>query len=245
MIAMNIQIFQGSLKKFNLGEHCPWISLISPNEYANLQMEANENLWAYLSSELKAHYYAWQNNQAEYTGIIQGNRVLSFLSMVTFKQKVKLKAFQQKSDIISWLTSDEQLEALQWILSFHEVVIPHKTCQTPPLSKNHLRTFPAKAKFWKIFETEIAQKFSLKDRELEYFSRVDIATSSNLFVMKSDVFDRYSTELFDLLAAINSQVENASKEEKIQSLDLIARRFLGFWLHLNKVSYCETHLIKI
>lgn len=174
--------------------------------------------------ELTVLYWLWKNYQADYKGLVHYRRHFTTSEIGCIKYK--------KNNILD----EEQWEKL---LKKFPVVVPNKRCYYIESNYSHYihahhregldlageiikNDFPAYVPAWeKVMNRTWAHMF-------------------NMFVMRSDYFDRYCKWLFDILFKVEKKLDISSYDvQEARVFGYISELLLDVWLETNNIKYVE------
>jgi hypothetical protein len=145
--------------------------------------------------------------------------------------------------MIDFLTSKLQFEKLNQLLKLADAIIPRKMLSLPSISGQYIQA--VKSEPWDLFIDALQIKYSNKINASEYFDNLIYGSVCNMFVMKWDLFEIYCKDLFELIDPIYTKIGSNYDSYNNRYPGFLAERFLGFWLHVNKVRTIEVPMIVI
>jgi hypothetical protein len=244
---MDIKIFQTFHKDFPRNPDCDWIKSIGVNgfQHEGGLSDATQDHISELNPfycEMTAQYWAWKNDTSEYVGFYHYRRYLNLNIDDVIKENYSIK-IKDLPNIINFLTSNEQLDKLKKLLSVSDVIIPKKTALTPTIAqqyKKHMKNEP-----WGAFIACLKMKYESEIDPSIYFNNLTYAPICNMYVMKKTIFDVYCKDLFQIIDAIFEQIGTPYDTYNNRYPGFLAERFLGYWLHIHRISTIETPMILI
>jgi hypothetical protein len=240
-------IYQTFHKEFPRNEDCLWVKPLSVN---NFKMDGKcsdgdgENIASLnpFYCELTAQYWAWKNTNSSFVGFYHYRRYLNFLNEFKVHDNASLN-LSLTPNIIDYLTSDAQYKKLTTLLSITEVIIPKKMLCIPSIAGQYLNSVNHEP--WNLFVSLLKIKYSSVIDAETFFENVLEGSICNIFIMKRDIFNKYCADLFEIVNPIYSVIGSKYDHYNNRYPGFLAERFLGFWLHVNKISYIEVPMIVI
>ena len=178
--------------------------------------------------ELTGLYWAWKNLKADYVGLAHYRR--------HFAKRLALSADGKRSAVFA-------KEDFEYILSQHDVILPLKRnyfIETTRSQYEHAHN----PNDLKALEAILASKYPAY---VDAFNNVMGRTNGhrfNMFVMRSDVFDRYCSWLFDVLHELESRIDtSAYNSYNSRVFGFIGERLLDVWIEANHVDYAEQRVL--
>ncbi len=182
-------------------------------------------------NELSAHYWAWKNqdklDNPDYIGLMHNRRHFIFdknlqIPSVDFtwlpKSNVYLYPFMTK-DYALHVSEDKIMSYFPkydcMVLKPYYEVLPVKGKK---LTKGFGYKYP---EIFDVFVQVIREKFPDYQEELDLFLKEDKQYLCNMFVMKKELFEEYSSFLFGILQEVDLRIDSS----KFTGLKL---RFLGY-----------------
>lgn len=192
--------------------------------------------------ELTAQYWAWKNTSWDNVGFFHYRRYLNFLPIAGYHDNVDVD-IKSASSAIAYLTSEGQKASLDQLLSVCDVVVPRGT-PLPPSAYAQYCGF-VKSEPWHEFVHQLKLKYpGAVDPDI-YFKSVSFAPICNIFVMKRPIFNKYCEDLFSIINAVFEKFGSPYDDYNNRYPGFLAERFLGYWLHIMRVSRIEVPMVVI
>lgn len=180
--------------------------------------------------ELTGLYWAWENLEADYIGLVHYRRYFTMKNKIT-------KAEQEKFKIV--LNQKETEEKLQ----IADVILPKKRkYYIENLYSHYAHTMYVEP----LDETRkiIEEKYS---EYLEEFDKLHKRTSAhmfNMFIMKKEILEEYCNWLFDILFELEKRID-ASKYDEFHArfYGRISELLLDVWINKNRIKYEEVKVM--
>ena len=245
---MSIKVFQVFHKQYRRPTATSWIHPIGVSGYHQdgfLSDSQGDNI-SYLNKyycELTAIYYLWKNIKSDYIGLYHYRRYLNFkVDNSIFDSLLPIsKTYDIDDSIIDYLTDGQQYELIKSYTNITDVIIPRKSVLLPSIKAQYLAVVQNDP--WLEFEKVLSSKYTNAVDPLNYFSIYPLAPICNIFIMKWEFFDAYCNDLFDIVDKIYSIIRSPYNDHNNRYPGFLAERFLGFWLHMNKIKYLEVPMI--
>lgn len=202
--------------------------------------------------ELTAYYSAWKNSDTEYVGLMHYRRVFTerffstskcvslfkyFLKSLQYCYECKdpnhhfsnLIYIKNKRDTENVV--DSFYKYLQRELSNYDIYIPKKISYKY-LNLEQQFILNHNTDDWLLFKNLIIENYPFLIESLETTSKAKSFYAYNMFIMKRDIFDRYSTILFDLLFKMEELVDLKNKSSYQKRLfGFLSERFLNIYVN--------------
>ncbi len=245
---MNIKVFQVFHKQYLSPVSSSWVYPIGVSGYqqegflSDSDGESISNLNNYYC-ELTAIYYLWKNIKCDFIGLYHYRRYLNFkLDDSIFDTPLPaIKTYDSEDKIVNYLTDTVQYDLIQAYTKITDVIIPRKSILLPSIKAQYLSVHQNEP--WSEFENALINKYPNDVDSLNYFSIYPSAPICNIFVMKWDIFNAYCIDLFDIVNKVYSVIGSPYNAHNNRYPGFLAERFLGFWLHMNKIKYLEVPMI--
>ena len=198
--------------------------------------------------ELTMHYMVYKNIQADFYGFYHYRRYLSFINNDCIN---RCKSLKDKAELISYLTSPQQYKKLNAILDIYNVVLPRKLYPgrhyyffSSSIGADYISKHRSEP--WYHFMAMIAAHYSINLRVVErYFTRQHGLFIGNIFIMKSELFRAYMTDLMAILLQVYNLFGMQYDTYENRYPGFLAERFLGFWIDLHSIRYKEVDLVNL
>ena len=181
-------------------------------------------------SELTGVFWAWKNLKADYVGLVHYRRY--FAGKYKFLVNGKIKKILSNAEINS-------------LLEKTDVVLPKKrNYYIESLYSHYAHTMYVEP--LDITGEIIKEKYPDYYPEFEALKKRKSAHMFNMFVMKKDVFDKYSNWMFDILFELEKRVDNSKYDSfHARFYGRVSELLLDIFLRTNKISYKEVGLRNI
>ena len=245
----DIKIFQAFHKPFVTPRHTNWITPITVGSFIDhtfLSDQINESISSLnpFYCELTALYWIWKNSNNSYVGLYHYRRYLSFLPHETTAKHINAFSVTPSEHNIQYLSSDSQLDALNLKLKFFEIIIPRRFPCFPSVSEDYLAQHEKEP--WLAFLEEVKLYFPFSTPPEIYFSIVDRSPLCNVFATRKSIFDSYCADLFTVLDRVFQKVgPKFSEANSNRYPGFLAERFLGYWIYIKRLNFCEVPMILI
>jgi Domain of unknown function (DUF4422) len=241
-----IKIFQSFHKDYPRNQSCAWITPIGVSGYLEEGLTSDctgENISSLNAAycELTTQFYAWKNTQSNFVGFFHYRRYLNFQVDNSIYDSVipGQKWYEPTSEIIEYLTSQDQYKSLQNLLEHYDVITPNKYIMAPNIrDQYYINTTNHEP--WVEFMDQMERIYK---NSSSYFTTMARAPICNMFVMKRDLFNAYCSDLFPVIDKVYKKLGQPYDQQNNRYPGFLAERFLGFWLATNKISYAEVPLI--
>lgn len=243
----DIKIYQTFHKPFIRNNECKWIVPVGVGGYTEQGFESDStgenisNLNPYYC-ELTAQYWAWKNTTTEYVGFCHYRRYFNFQLDQTWKDGYAFET-PASDQIINYLTSDSQFNALSQLLNISDIVIPRKSSTPKSIEEHYLEHhIPA---HWHTFKEVLKTVYPQHQEFTKLFEMSNLNTVYNMFVMRRDLFNSYCNDLFKIVDFIFNNHGHEYTTYNNRYPGFLAERFLGFWIQINRLSLTEVPVLKI
>lgn len=182
--------------------------------------------------ELTGLYWAWKNVDADYIGLVHYRRHFTTNKFLPRKEEKRLEK----------IITQEQINKL---LENNNIILPKKR-------KYYIETLYSHYKHTMhiepLDETEkiIKKMFPEYLDEFEKIKKRNSAHMFNMFIMKSEILDRYCKWLFDILFELEKRID-VTKYDKFHAryLGRISELLLDVWINTNGYKYKEIKVIDL
>ena len=246
-IIMNIKIFQTFHKNYARNEECDWIQSIGVNGFKHengVSDATNENISSLNPHycELTAQYWAWKNSPAEFIGFYHYRRYLDYLPNRNNSSNYSVN-IKNNPEYLLHLTSEMQLKKLKSLLEISSVVTPQKTTLLPSIAGQYTAVVDPRP--WHAFITCLKLKYPNTIPIDTYFENISAGSICNIFVMRQDLFQRYCTDLFEIIDLVYAQIGSPFDSYNNRYPGFLSERFLGFWLQINRITPIEVPMVLV
>lgn len=243
----NFKIYQTFHKPFVRNSTCDWILPVGVNGYSEpgfLSDSSGENISALnpFFCELTAQYWVWKNTKDECVGFYHYRRYLNFQPDETWNINAMIQMSSGEA-IVNYLSSDQQKEKIEKLLSLYDVIIPKKANLLPSIDahyRQHMTPEP-----WDLFVDTLKTIPGYSAKIDTYFHELCTAPICNMFIMKKQLFDAYCSEMFPILTHLFTTIGKPFNEYNNRYPGFLAERFLGLWLHRHRIPAYEVPIILI
>jgi hypothetical protein len=187
----------------------------------------------------------WKNLSYDAVGLYHYRRYLNFKlddSWITHRTP-GIPVFAPDSDLINYLTDVEQEQQIRNLLSVTDVIIPKKNPLNPTIKEQYISSTAIEP--WNAFEEKINEKYFSLNNPSKYFQIVRSTPICNMFIMKKEIFNSYCKDLFEVINHVFQKIGTPYDSYGNRYPGFLAERFLGFWLHINKIPYIEAPIIEM
>jgi hypothetical protein len=243
----DIKIFQAFHKPYIHNPDAEWICPVAVGTYENPEF-SKDNRGENISSlnpyycELTVLYWAWKNQRADVVGLYHYRRYLSYLPDNAMGNSEHLTRVDETLQNIKYLSSNEQKSTLIEKLKAYDFIIPRRFTQMPSIGILYRQLHRPEP--WDAFMSVLRKKYQPSQVDA-YFSAGDRTTICNMFVTRWENFDDYCNQLFDVIDQTYKQVGVPFSDWHNRYPGFLAERFLGFWLHVNRMTTAEVPLIHL
>lgn len=242
---MSTLIFQTFHKEFIHNPACDWVKPIGVNGFYGPEF-LGDNTGCNISHlndfycELTAQYWAWKNLDVEHIGFYHYRRYLSFLAINGYHENKTVNS-EDAAAAVAFLTSDQQKNALDDMLSITDVITAQGTHLPPSVQAQYCNVVENNP--WNLFVHHVKKKYPNSVDPSVYFNVVSVAPICNMYVMKKHVFHHYCEDLFSIIDSVFDQIGSPYDSYNNRYPGFLAERFLGYWLHIQRVSRIEVPMI--
>jgi hypothetical protein len=191
-------------------------------------------------NELTAIYWVWKNLHYDYVGFFHYRRVLNFVFDGTWKDEFGFTV-SGSNKVREYFSSDRQRQCLMDLLRVCPVIIPRLTA-SKLTTEGHYKKYH-NDESWDCFLDVLAEKFPNSRGAEILFSKSNLQTSFNIFVMRREIFSNYCSDLFLVINAVYDRLGLINHAYNKRYPGFLAERFLHFWLLMHSVSYLEVPVI--
>lgn len=189
--------------------------------------------------ELTAQYWAWKNCNSDYVGFMHYRRLFNFTENIFPEDRwgcvvehdvtnIFEKYGLTDNNLNKVVTEYDVIVAKQWSVTHVNSVdmLDHYKSSDPKLHiKDYLRAIDI-----------LLEKYPQYQNAVEIYHNSTTGFFNNMFVLKKDLFNEYSTVLFDILFTLEAELD-------ISSYDVQEARVFGYiseWLFGIFVTYIKT-----
>lgn len=243
--APSIQIFQTFHKDYLSNPKAEWLRPVGVGGYTHegFESDATGDHIAALNPaycELTVQYWAWKNTQSDYVGLCHYRRLMNFVIDQTWLAPGN-SSLPLDQGMVDYLSSPVQHQRLQALLTQFDVIVPRQVRTVPSIEHQYVSCVERAP--WEAFLRVIKLVYSAHPGVEEYFRLAPQAPMWNMFVMRRDLFDAYSRELFLVMDAVYEQIGQPYDSYQNRYPGFLGERFLGLWLHLNRPRTCEVPML--
>ena len=193
--------------------------------------------------ELTAMYWIWKNVTADVVGLFHYRRLLNLNNHVT-----RINTLKQLTKI--GLTENR----INQLIQKYDVILPVKTPKIPKQSSPTIYEYYAKHHFKKDMDIVleiIAKKYPMMNEiALKVLKEDNQNYIANMLIAKKDIFDEYSSWLFDILFELEKIIQkDVIKRDAYQQrvYGFLAERLLGVFIaykqETSNIRICEAPLV--
>lgn len=204
-----------------------WKQYIHDND--NIDNISKKN---YCYCELTAQYDLWKHNKSEIKGLAHYRRFFSNIDVPSYDQFVNNKYSNGK--IGQSIITEEQIHTF---LNDYDVILQW------PVNSFHTSAYENLTRY--VFPKDIEVLISVIEKDYpEYKECLEYALSRtgisyfNMLITKCEIFDQYSTWLFDILGKVESKID-------ISSYDVQHKRIFGYLSEVLLNVYVDYHKLRI
>lgn len=188
--------------------------------------------------ELTAHYWVWKNQPtADYIGFMHYRRHFNFSENQNF--------LEDNWGVVNYLVIDDEYEnkfgltddIIQKCIDDYDLVLPKKWSVLSAGSKNNLDHY-AKGEFLHIADYQqalaiVEELYPEYSTAIKTFNEATDGYYTNMFVMRQDIFEKYSGWLFNILEELECRISmnNYNAQEKRVIGHIAERLFNIFIIH--------------
>lgn len=176
--------------------------------------------------ELTAMYWAWKNLKSEYLGIAHYRR--HFCNRFIFMGST----IQKRNSILTTNKAEK-------ILKEFDVILPKKRNY---LLETNISHYAHAHNINDLIQTRkiINRKYPNYTECFDQIMKKRSGHRFNMFIMKKDVFDKYSEWLFDILFQLENDIDISNySQNEARVFGYISERLLDVWLEVNSIKYTE------
>jgi len=207
--------------------------------------------------ELTAYYYAWQNMNYEYIGLMHYRRIFTnkyflidqVIEKIKYYIKHVLNCFYFKrldlffSTVVTINNKDKLISMskdlnkfLESNLDKYDIVVPKKRTFRY-LNMEEQFSLKHCTNDWIIFEKIVQDKYPYLEKSFNIVKKQKSFYTFNMFIMKNDLYKNYMKILFDILFTMEKKVELIERTPyQTRLYGFLSERFLNVYIHylLNK-----------
>lgn len=245
MKSKDLKIFQVFHKKPNFMTSSTWIEPLMVGNLSDSGMGStavldNINHLNEFYNELTAIYWVWRNLRYDYVGFFHYRRVLNFVFDGTWTGEFGF-TIKDSEKVRNYFSSDSQLSKLLDLLKVAPVIIPRLTASKLTTEGHYCKYHNIES--WNCFIDVVTRRFPDSKESLSLFRSSNLQTSFNIFVMRSDIFKEYCSDLFLVINEVFNELGKLDDPYNKRYPGFLAERFLHFWLLMRSVSYLEVPVI--
>ena len=243
--APSIQIYQTFHKDYLSNPKAGWLRPVGVGGYTHEGFESDatgEHIAALnpYYCELTVQYWAWKNTQSDYVGLCHYRRLMNFVMDQTWLAPGN-SSLPLDPGMVDYLSSPAQHQRLQALLTQYDVIVPRQVRTLPSIEHQYVSCVERAP--WEAFLRVLKLVYSAHPGVEDYFRLAPQAPMWNMFVMRRDLFDAYSRELFLVLDAVFEQIGAPYDSYQNRYPGFLGERFLGLWLHLRRPRTCEVPML--
>ena len=245
---MNLKIFQVFHKDYPYNRNCSWITPIGVSGYTPENL-LHDGLGLNISKlnayycELTVLYYIWKNVNASHVGLYHYRRYLNFkLDDSIFDPLIPgRKIYEPEESLINYLSDEEQKSIIIDTLKVYDVIIPRKSLLGPTIKQQYLSAVEHEP--WCRFEENLNKKNKELSNASNFYEIEKFTPICNMLIMKKELFNKYCHDLFEIIDSIYLKIKHPYDGYNNRYPGFLAERYLGYWLHTNRISYAEATMI--
>ncbi len=182
--------------------------------------------------ELTALYWAWQNLDADYLGLVHYRRHFARTSL----------RGESKEEKLAHVLSEEEVRSL---LKQSDIILPRKRNYYIENLYDHFAHTMFEEPL-KVAGEVIAEKFPEYKEEFENLKTRRSAHMFNMFIMKREIIDEYCAWLFAILEEVERRVDFTKYDTfHARSLGRVSELLLDVFLFAKRYNYIEVHAVDI
>ena len=235
---MNAKIIVATHKKYKMPNDKIYLPIHVGKEGKNDIGYQGDNTGNNISSknpyycELTGLFWAWQNLDADYIGLVHYRRHFS----------INKKLPKEIDDRINCVLNSNQVKK---ILERTDLILPKKRNY---FIENLYSHYEHTMYIEPLIETRkiIEEKYPDYLNEFDKLHKRTSAHMFNMFVMKKEILDKYCKWLFDILFELESRID-ISKYDSFHArfFGRVSELLLDIWINTNNIKYEEVKVINI
>ncbi len=181
--------------------------------------------------ELTGLYWAWKNLKTDYIGLCHYRRYFG-KSVYTRDMEKKKKAIFHRADY-------------EDLLSKYDIILPKKRCYYIETVRSQYEHAHFKQDLDEA-EQIIAEKYPDYSEAFQKVMRRRSLHSLNMFVMKKSLFDEYAAWIFDILFAVEKQIDLSHRSDyQARVFGFLAERLFNVWLEKKHLRAAEASIVSL